>query len=179
MRFLVVGGLAVNAHGYLRLTADIGLVIALDPANIHTAFEALAGIGYRPSVPIRAEEFADAGLRKRWQREKGMQVLNFFSDRRPETSVDLFVHEPFDFAAEYRAALTAELRPGLPVRFVSIPTLIRMKEAAGRAIRTTSSTCAGSSKTGGRYEQPIAASLRSPPCAARIVAPWSRHYGRE
>jgi hypothetical protein len=132
VRFLVAGGLAVNAHGYLRLTADIDLVIALDPANIHTAFEALAGIGYRPSVPIRAEQFADAGQRERWQREKGMQVLNLFSDQHPETSVDLFVYEPFDFTAEYQAALVAELRPGLPVRFVSISTLIRMKEAAGR-----------------------------------------------
>ncbi len=130
--FLVAGGLAVNAHGYLRLTADIDLVIALDPANIHTAFEALAGIGYRPSVPIRVEQFADAGQRERWRNEKGMQVLNFFSDQHPETSVDLFVYEPFDFAAEYQAAFAADLRPGLPVRFVSISTLIRMKEAAGR-----------------------------------------------
>lgn len=132
VRFLVAGGLAVNAHGYLRLTADIDLAIALDPANIHAAFEALAGIGYRPSVPIRAEQFADAGQRERWRHEKGMQVLNFFSDRDSETSVDLFVYEPFDFAAEYQVALTAELRPGLPARFVSISTLIRMKEAAGR-----------------------------------------------
>jgi hypothetical protein len=132
VRFLVAGGLAVNAHGYLRLTADIDLVIALDPANVHAAFEALADIGYRPSVPICAKQFADAGQRERWQREKGMQVLHLFSDQHPETSVDLFVYEPFDFATEYEAALVAELHPGLPVRFVSIPTLIQMKEAAGR-----------------------------------------------
>jgi predicted nucleotidyltransferase len=124
VRFLVAGGLAVNAHGYLRLTADVDLVIALDPANVRAAFEALAGIGYRPNVPVRAEQFADASQRERWRYEKGMQVLNFFSDRHPETSVDLFVYEPFDFATE--------LCPGLPVRFVSIPTLIQMKEAAGR-----------------------------------------------
>jgi hypothetical protein len=132
VRFLVAGGLAVNAHGYLRLTADVDLVIALDPANVRAAFEALAGIGYRPNVPVRAEQFADASQRERWRYEKGMQVLNFFSDRHPETSVDLFVYEPFDFATEYEAALAAELCPGLPVRFVSIPTLIQMKEAAGR-----------------------------------------------
>jgi hypothetical protein len=107
-------------------------VIALDSANVHAAFEALAHIGYRPNVPVRAEQFADASQRERWRHEKGMQVLNFFSDRHPETSVDLFVYEPFDFATEYEAALAAELRPGLPVRFVSIPTLIQMKEAAGR-----------------------------------------------
>lgn len=132
VNFLVAGGLAVNAHGYLRLTADIDLVVALDPANVRVAFKALEGIGYRPSVPIQVDQFSDAEQRNRWRREKGMQVLNFYSDRHPETSVDLFVYEPFDFAAEYQNALAAELRPGLPVRFVSIPTLIRMKEAAGR-----------------------------------------------
>lgn len=132
VRYLVAGGLAVNAHGYLRLTADIDLVIALNAGNVHAAFAALAGAGYRPNVPIKAEQFADAAQRQRWRDEKGMQVLNFFADRYPETSVDVFVYEPFDFAKEFDAAMVGELLPGLLVRFVSIPTLIRMKEAAGR-----------------------------------------------
>ena len=63
-----------------------------------------------------------------------MQVLNFWSAQHPETSVDVFVHEPFAFDLEYDAALSAELLPGLVVRFVSIPTLIRMKEVAGRPL---------------------------------------------
>ncbi len=132
VRYLVAGGLAVNAHGYLRLTADIDLVIALDADNIRAAFAALATAGYRPNVPITAEQFADAEQRQRWREEKSMQVLNFFSDRHPETSVDIFVFEPFDLQSEYAAALVGDLLPGLPVHFVSIPTLIRMKEAAGR-----------------------------------------------
>lgn len=132
VRYLVVGGLAVNAHGYIRLTMDIDLVIALDPDNIQQAFRALAGIGYRPTAPIDAKGFAQAEQRERWRAEKGMQVLNFYGDAFPGTSVDVFVHEPFDFAPEYEAALRGELLPGLDVRFVSIPTLIRMKQLAGR-----------------------------------------------
>lgn len=42
VRYLVAGGLAVNAHGYVRFTADIDLVIALDADNIISAFAALA-----------------------------------------------------------------------------------------------------------------------------------------
>ncbi|HET9776056.1 MAG TPA: hypothetical protein VFP77_05785 [Gemmatimonadaceae bacterium] len=132
VRYLVAGGLAVNAHGYVRLTMDIDLVIALDADNIRRAFQALAGIGYRPTVPIDAEAFTQPELRNRWQEEKGMQVLNFHSDAFPGTSVDVFVYEPFDFAQEYDAALRGELLPSLDVRFVSISTLIRMKQAAGR-----------------------------------------------
>lgn len=132
VRYLVAGGLAVNAHGYLRFTADIDLVIALDAANIAAAFAALASAGYQPNVPITALQFADPGQRQRWMTEKGMKVLNFWSQQHPETSVDVFVYEPFAFDAEQDAALSADLLPGLPVRFVSIPTLIRMKELAGR-----------------------------------------------
>lgn len=132
VRYLVAGGLAVNAHGYIRLTMDIDIVIALDADNIRQAFRALAGIGYRPSIPIDAEAFAQPEQRTRWRDEKGMQVLNFHNDAFPGTSVDVFVHEPFDFTREYDAALNGELLPGVIVRFVSISTLISMKRAAGR-----------------------------------------------
>lgn len=132
IRYLVAGGLAVNAHGYLRLTRDIDLVLAMDSDNLVRAFEALKSAGYRPLVPITALQFADAELRQKWIDEKGMKVLNFFSDTHLETSLDVFVHEPFDFDTEFAASLKGELLPGLEVRFVSIPTLIRMKEAANR-----------------------------------------------
>ena len=36
-RYLVVGGVAVVLHGHPRLTADLDLVIALDPANVRAA----------------------------------------------------------------------------------------------------------------------------------------------
>lgn len=132
VRYLVAGGLAVGAHGYPRMTVDVDLVVQLAGDNIVAAFGALASLGYRPLVPVTAEGFADAAQRGRWIAEKGMQVLNFFSDRHKSTSVDVFVTEPFDFDREYEIALRGDLKPGLTVRFVSIPTLIKMKEAAGR-----------------------------------------------
>ncbi len=132
VRYLVAGGVAVNAHGYIRLTQDVDLVIALDPANIGRAFRVLETLGFRPIVPITSEQFADAGRRQGWIRDKGMTVLNFFSDRHRETGVDLFVAAPFDFEREYVLAMEGELAPGLRVRFVSLPTLIAMKRQANR-----------------------------------------------
>jgi len=63
VRFIVVGRLAVITHGYLRLTRDVDIVLKLDPANIETAFSALQTAGYRPSVPINAEQFARPAIR--------------------------------------------------------------------------------------------------------------------
>jgi flagellar assembly factor FliW len=61
-----------------------------------------------------------------------MQVLQFWSDAHRETSVDVFVTEPFSFDEEYERALITPLHEKLPIRFVSLPTLIRMKQQADR-----------------------------------------------
>ena len=132
VRYLVAGGLAVGAHGYMRFTKDADMVIQLLPKNIQRAFAALGTLGYRPVVPITLEQFADAAQRESWIRDKGMQVLQFWSDAHRETPVDVFVSEPFHFDEEYGRALIKPLYGTIPVRFVSIPTLIQMKEAAGR-----------------------------------------------
>lgn len=132
VRYLVAGGLAVNAHGYLRATGDIDLIIQLKPDNVIPAFRALASLGYHPIVPVTAEQFADEMQRRQWIKEKGMTVLSLYSDQHPFSNVDIFVKEPFDFDSEYEKALIGELSPDLFVRFVSIPALIDMKRLASR-----------------------------------------------
>ena len=132
VRYLVAGGLAVNAHGYLRFTKDADFVIELIPDNITRVFAALEPLGYTPLAPVTAEQFADRATREDWIRNKNMQVLQLWSDRHRETSIDIFVHEPFPFAEEYAKALIKPLYGTIEVRFVSISTLITMKEAAGR-----------------------------------------------
>ncbi|MBM3342335.1 MAG: hypothetical protein FJY56_09520 [Betaproteobacteria bacterium] len=132
VRFLVAGGLAVNAHGFVRTTYDVDLVIQLDPVNIARAFAALATLDYRPTVPVTGDQFADRTQRESWIRDKGMQVLNFHSPRFKPAPVDVFVTEPFEFDTEYESAMRGELLQGLWVRFVSLPTLIAMKRLANR-----------------------------------------------
>ena len=48
VRYLIVGGIAVNVHGYLRHTKDVDLVIALDEPNCRAAMDAVASFG-RPA----------------------------------------------------------------------------------------------------------------------------------
>ena len=132
VRYLVAGGLAVAAHGYGRLTFDLDLIVQLTPGNARAALDALAAIGYRPRVPVTSAQFADAATRNGWIRDKNMTVLNLWSEHHRETPVDIFVTEPFDFDAEYDRALVQEFLPGIPIRFVGLDALIRMKELAGR-----------------------------------------------
>jgi len=131
VRYIVAGGLAVNAHGYLRFTKDVDFVIQLVPENISRTFAALKTLGYKPNIPITAEQFSDNEQRESWIQDKGMQVLPFWSDQHRETSIDVFVSEPFDFETEYENSLVKPLGTA-NVHFVSIPTLISMKAIANR-----------------------------------------------
>lgn len=131
-RYLVAGGVAVNAHGYQRMTKDLDLVLDLSPGNVAPALEALRSLGYSPVVPVKPQEFADPDRRREWHEQRNMEVFSLTSEAEPGTTVDLFVRNPFPFDEEYDRAMVAELAPGLEVPFVSIETLIAMKEATGR-----------------------------------------------
>lgn len=132
VRYLVVGGVAVNAHGFGRVTYDVDVVIGLELGNVRAAFAALRGADYQPAVPIVAEEFADRAKRESWRVERGMLLLQFWSNRHRETPVDVFISEPFPFEEEWREARREELTPGLTVPYVRLDTLLAMKRAAGR-----------------------------------------------
>lgn len=132
VRFLIAGGVAVNLHGYVRATQDLDLVVGLDSGNAASAMRALRDLGYRPQVPVAIEDFADPATRHHWTEDKHMQVFALVSDTYPDTTVDVFVAEPFDFDAEHAAADVYEIATDLRVRVVRPETLIAMKRAAGR-----------------------------------------------
>lgn len=132
VQYLAVDGLAVNAHGYERFTADVDLVIGLEPQNIVRGLQALLSIGYQISVPITPEQFADSARRQQWREEKDMAVLKLWSEVHRRTPVDVFVYEPFDFTREYAAAKWEQLSATVKIPFLSYETLMAMKRAAGR-----------------------------------------------
>jgi hypothetical protein len=65
--YLIVGGLAVVAHGYVRATLAVDIVLNLERENALRAMNALEQIGYRPFAPVQAAEFADPAKRKIWE----------------------------------------------------------------------------------------------------------------
>ncbi len=132
VRYMVVGGIAVIAHGYVRLTLDVDLLIQLDAANIIAALRALESLGYRPTVPVTPEQFANPALRDQWIREKEMKVLKLFSDSHRETSIDVFVSDPLGFNEAYKRVYRQNISEVLSVPFCSYEDLIKLKLLASR-----------------------------------------------
>ena len=132
VRYLIAGGLAVVAHGYVRFTADLDVIIDLEPANVGRAVAALSQLGYQPRAPVGLSEFADPKKRAMWVREKGLTVFSLYSPEHPATEIDLFVELPLDFAHAYAGAARMDVAPGVPATFIGLDDLLRLKRQAGR-----------------------------------------------
>jgi len=130
-RYVVVGGLATVLHGDARLTADIDLVVDLEPAEVEKTLAAMKTLGLRPRAPVDPLGFADEKVRRSWIEEKGMMVFSFWDPSVPMREVDLFVEHPIPFAELWARSEVIELRE-TSVRVASIADLIALKRLAGR-----------------------------------------------
>lgn len=131
LRYLVAGGVAVNAHGYIHYIPDIDLAIDLIADNILSAIQALATIGYRSTIPIDTQVLA---VREMHTSEKlpVADLIGFQSDDSEPTNVNLFATSDTVFRHEHAQALWSEILPGVVVRFLSIDALIRQKQITDR-----------------------------------------------
>jgi hypothetical protein len=89
VEYLIVGGLAVNAYGFVRLTRDVDLVLQLDSGNVSKGLNALLDIGYQMSIPAKPEDFANPEMRESWRQTKKMITLKLWSDQHERTPVDI------------------------------------------------------------------------------------------
>ncbi len=131
IRFLVVGGVAVNLHGYLRATADLDLMIALDEENVMKFVGLVRGWGWKPKIPVKLEDFANSSLRESWVRDKGMKAFAVYNPKRELEHIDLVIETPLDFESAYKRKTMVSLG-SIKAPVVSIDDLIKMKKSAGR-----------------------------------------------
>jgi predicted nucleotidyltransferase len=130
VRYVVVGGLAVNLHGHQRFTKDVDVVIELLPERTAQALEALRSIGYEPRLPIRLADIGNEAIREGWVRDRGMVVLQMYNDALRMT-VDVFVQYPMEFETLWGSAPEVEL-VRTRVRIAALEHLIQMKKSVGR-----------------------------------------------
>jgi hypothetical protein len=132
VQYVLVGGLAVQLHGYMRSTFDIDLVLAMNDGNL-TRFIAVAKrYGLVPSIPVPIDTLRDANQIEQWHREKGMLA---FALREPQIGgsvVDILVRPNVPFEQLMANAVAGELF-AQKIWIASIDDLITMKRIANRA----------------------------------------------
>jgi hypothetical protein len=85
VRYLVVGAIAMNPHGVPRMTADLDVIADMDRGNLALFLETVGGLGYRPRLPVPAEDLLDAQWRQQWIEERGLMAFTFFPIPRSST----------------------------------------------------------------------------------------------
>ena len=59
VRFVVVGGVAVTLHGYVRLTEDVDLLVDDEESNLKCLLDTLGGYGEGYARELSVEDFTD------------------------------------------------------------------------------------------------------------------------
>lgn len=122
VRYLVVGGIAVNLYGVPRATMDLGLMVETSKTNLSKLIAVLEELGYKPKVPAKASELADPKKRKIWREEKHMIVFSFIHLQLPYQQIDIFLDNPMDFEEASRARyLTTAKRIKIPLLSIDQP----------------------------------------------------------
>jgi hypothetical protein len=132
---VLIGGLAVNAHGVIRSTKDVDICPAPDPSNLARLADLLRQLGVRqlgvsddgfaadelPFDPTRADDLAEGG---NFRLETPLGVL------------DIMQWIPGIEADSAYAALAADAQTaiafGIEIQVCSLPALRLMKRAAAR-----------------------------------------------
>ncbi|NBV85480.1 MAG: hypothetical protein EBS01_04285 [Verrucomicrobia bacterium] len=120
VRFVVVGGVAVTLHGYVRLTEDVDLLVSAEVGNLECLLAALKqfGEGYASELQLSDFDDSEGAIRIVEETEScHVDLFTWMSGRRYE---DVIVDaEIFDLN-------------GLGVRYASKDALIAWKEKSLR-----------------------------------------------
>lgn len=126
IRFVVIGGVAVAAHGYVRGTADLDLVPDPDPENLKRITEVLDEL--EATLPTakdrRFDPTSDAGVIRRGGNVTADTTFGGLDVVQRAQGVPSYSQLNAD-------AVETELL-GTPVRVCSLARLREMKEAQGR-----------------------------------------------
>ncbi len=124
--FVVIGGVAVQVHGYVRYTKDIDVVVRPSTLNLSRLSEALADLEAEPRA-ASAIDLADP------HQLRSAPLVPIMTRAGPLDLVNIehLAGAPTSYDSLREAALLVELL-GAEVAFAGLSDLIRMKRAAGR-----------------------------------------------
>lgn len=131
IQYVLVGGLAVQLHGFLRATFDIDLVLAMNDENLARFIAVAKGYGLVPAIPVPIESLANARQIDQWHREKGMLAFSLRETQAGGSVVNVIVRPEVPFEQLMNNAVMGQLF-GRCVPIASIDDLLVMKRSTNR-----------------------------------------------
>lgn len=131
IKYIVVGGMAVNFLGVPRVTYDIDLLLDLADRNLKRFLRLLKNWGFKPRVPVNIMDFADKNKREDWIKNKNMKAFNLVNPDWAISEIDVIINTPVDYrkAAKNLKYFKSQ---DIAIPTVSINDLIKMKQESNR-----------------------------------------------
>lgn len=134
VRYVIVGGIAVNLLGGLRTTADLDILVDMTDENLKKIVKIMKRLGFGIKQPVDPMGIADRKIRKDWIQHKHMKAFNFYKDQKKGwQEVDIIIDSPVSYQKAQRDAIMIKNK-GLRLPVISIRNLISMKKKAHRNI---------------------------------------------
>lgn len=132
VKYVLVGGVAVNLLGSMRSTADLDILVEMSDDNLRKIVKILKRYGYRVKQPVDPMKIADEKTRKYWIKNKHMKAFNFYKEDELK-EVDIIIESPVSFVQARKTSIRIKI-DDLVLPVISINELIRMKKGTGRTI---------------------------------------------
>lgn len=132
IKYIVIGGIAVNLHGALRSTADLDILLEMSEDNLKRFLVILKNNNYRSKQPIDPIQIVDKKIREYLVAEKNLKAVNFYKKGGFE-EVDIIIDSPFGFK-EAKNDIIWVRSGSIRIPLLSIDGLIKMKKNSGRTV---------------------------------------------
>lgn len=132
VRYLLVGGIAMNLHGVPRMTMDVDIALVMDEANLRAFLGAANDLGLQPVVPVKIDELLNPLARRAWVVEKHL-IAFALRPRDPKgPTVDILIEPAIDVVESLKRAETKVIE-GVRVPLAAVEDMISLKRSTGRA----------------------------------------------
>lgn len=131
IKYLIVGGLAVNLHGVPRVTQDIDIIISMDEDNISTLIESLKELGYIPRLPVDPKGLINPLIVRDWIEKRNLKAFTFYNKKDNFKEIDIVLSHPLTFDQAYQNKIVKKVEK-IKINLIAIEDLITMKNSAGR-----------------------------------------------
>ncbi len=131
VRYLLVGGLAMNLHGVPRMTMDVDIILAMDEPNLQAFLKAAHHLGLQPVAPVMKEDLLSPSARKSWVVEKHMVAFALRPLDPAGPTIDVLIDPPVNVAEVLKHA-ESKVIEGVHVSLATVEDMIALKRAAGR-----------------------------------------------
>lgn len=132
VKYIVVGGIAVNLLGSMRSTSDLDILVEMSDDNLKKIVKIMNKYGYRVKQPVDPMKISDRKTREDWIKNKNMKAFNFYK-RDELKEVDIIIESPVSFDEAQQSPVRIKI-DNLILPVISINKLIKMKENTGRTI---------------------------------------------